>query len=38
MKENHPADGSTTKITQESCRENIRRIFIEIIDNMFESL
>ena len=37
-KKKHPADGSTTEITQESCRENIRRIFIEIIDNIVESL
>ena len=32
-KKKHPADGSTTEITQESCRGNINRIFIEIIDN-----
>ena len=37
-KEKHPADGSTIEITQENCRENIRRIFIEIIDNIVESL
>ena len=36
-KKKHPADGSTTEITQESCRKNIRRIFIEIIDNRVES-
>ena len=34
-KKKHQADGSTTEITQESCHENIRRIFIEIIDNIF---
>ena len=34
----HPADGSTTEVTQESCRENIRRIFIKIIDNIVETL
>ena len=33
-KKKHPADGSTTKITQESCCENIRRTFIEIINNI----
>ena len=36
-KKKHPADGSTTEFTQESCRKNIRRIFIEIIDNRVES-
>ena len=30
----HPAVGSTTEITQESCRQNIRRKFIQIIDNI----
>ena len=34
----HPADGSTTEITQENCRENIRGIFMEIIYNIVESL
>ena len=34
----HPADGSTTEITQENCCENIRRIFMEIIDNIVQSL
>ena len=34
----HPADQSTTEITKKSCRENIRRIFIEIIDNIVEFL
>ena len=29
-KKKHPADGSTTEVTQESCHENICRIFIEI--------
>ena len=36
-KKKHAADGSTTEITQESCRENILRILIEIIDNIVES-
>ena len=31
-KKKHPADGSTTEVTQESCHENICRIFIEIIE------
>ena len=37
-KKKHPADGSTTDVTQESCRENIRKIFIKIIDNIVETL
>ena len=37
-KKKHPADESTTEVTRESCHENIRRIFIEIIDNIVESL
>ena len=37
-KKKHPANGSTTEVAQESCHQNIRRIFIEIIDNIVESL
>ena len=37
-KKKHPADESTTKITQESCCENIRRTFIEIMNNIILSL
>ena len=37
-KKKHPAGGSTTEITQESCRQNIRRTFIQIIDNIVEFL
>ena len=37
-KKKHPADGSTTEFTQESCCKNICKIFIEIIDNIVESL
>ena len=37
-KKKHPADGSTTEITQENCCENIRRIFMEIINNIVQSL
>ena len=37
-KKKHLADGPTTEVTQESCHENIRRIFMEIIDNIVESL
>ena len=37
-KKKHLADGSTTEITQETSRENIRIIFIESIDNIVESL
>ena len=37
-KKKHLADGSTTEVTQESRRENICRIFREIIDNIVESL
>ena len=35
-KKKYPADGSANKITQESCRENIRRILIEVVDNIAE--
>ena len=37
-KKKHPADESTAEITQESCRENIRRIFTEIIDDIVKCL
>ena len=37
-KKKHPADGSTTEITHESCCENIHGIFIEIIYNIVQSL
>ena len=37
-KKKHSADGSTNGINQESCRENIRGILTEIIDNIGASL
>ena len=36
-KKKHLADGSITEIAQYSRRENICRIFIEIIDNVVQS-